>query len=139
MADEISNPDRPEAAETRETRETRAEPPAQGEERRSDRPAERERPPERERSGGDRERSGDRESRPQRGRYKPFFRRKVCKFCTKKASINYRDADGLRRFTTERGKILPRRITGTCAKHQRELATAIKRARILALLPFVSK
>ena len=53
--------------------------------------------------------------------------------------INYRDVDTLRRFTTERGKILPRRITGTCAKHQRELSVAIKRARILAFLPFVSK
>ena len=94
------------------------------------------RPPMRDRmGGGDR----DRGDRPRGGRYKPFFRRKVCKFCTKKAIINYRDSDGLRRFTTERGKILPRRITGTCAKHQRELATAIKRARILALLPFVSK
>lgn len=74
-----------------------------------------------------------------RGRYRPYMRRKVCKFCTKKLKINYRDADALRRFTTERGKILPRRITGTCAKHQRELARAIKRARVLALLPFVAK
>lgn len=88
---------------------------------------------------GDRDRDGDRGPRPPRGRYKPFFRRKVCKFCTKKATINYRDVDALRRFTTERGKILPRRITGTCARHQRELAVAIKRARILAFLPFVSK
>ena len=55
-----------------------------------------------------------------------------------KAKIDYKDADGLRRFTTERGKILPRRITGTCAKHQRELASAIKRARSICLLPFVA-
>jgi small subunit ribosomal protein S18 len=74
-----------------------------------------------------------------RPRYRPYMRRKVCKFCTKKVKIEYRDADALRRFTTERGKILPRRITGTCAKHQRELARAIKRARVLALLPFVAK
>jgi small subunit ribosomal protein S18 len=74
-----------------------------------------------------------------RGRYRPYMRRKVCKFCTKKLKIDYRDAEALRRFTTERGKILPRRITGTCAKHQRELARAIKRARVLALLPFVAK
>jgi small subunit ribosomal protein S18 len=74
-----------------------------------------------------------------RPRYRPYMRRKVCKFCTKNLKIEYRDADALRRFTTERGKILPRRITGTCAKHQRVLAQAIKRARVLALLPFVAK
>jgi small subunit ribosomal protein S18 len=74
-----------------------------------------------------------------RGRHKTFFRRKVCKFCIKKATIDYKDAGGLKRFTTERGKIMPRRITGTCAKHQRELARAIKRARTLALLPYVAK
>ncbi len=68
---------------------------------------------------------------------KVFFRKKVCRFCAQKARIDYKDADGLRRFTTERGKILPRRITGTCAKHQRRLAVEIKRARDLALLPFV--
>ncbi len=72
-------------------------------------------------------------------RYKPFFRRKVCKFCTKKLTIDYKEPEILRRFTTDRGKILPRRITGTCAKHQRKLAIAVKRARILALLPFVAK
>jgi small subunit ribosomal protein S18 len=68
---------------------------------------------------------------------KVFFKKKVCKFCNQKLKIDYKDADTLRRFITERGKILPRRITGTCAKHQRALALAIKRARILALLPFV--
>ncbi len=86
---------------------------------------------------GEGRREQDDRGGPRKG--KGFFKKKVCKFCTKKASINYRDSDGLRRFTTERGKILPRRITGTCAKHQRDLATAIKRARILALLPFVTK
>jgi small subunit ribosomal protein S18 len=54
-------------------------------------------------------------------------------------AVSYRDADTLRRFITDRGKILPRRITGTCPKHQRQLSTAIKQARILALLPFVEK
>jgi len=69
---------------------------------------------------------------------KQFFRKKVCRFCANKAKIDYKDPDALRRFTTERGKILPRRITGTCAKHQRRLALEIKRARAICLLPFVA-
>ena len=69
---------------------------------------------------------------------KTFFRKKVCRFCANKAKIDYKDVDGLRRFTTERGKILPRRITGTCAKHQRRVALEIKRARAICLLPFVA-
>jgi small subunit ribosomal protein S18 len=73
------------------------------------------------------------------GKGKVFFKKKVCKFCTQKLKIDYKDADILRRFITERGKILPRRITGTCAKHQRALAMSIKRARIIALLPFVAE
>jgi small subunit ribosomal protein S18 len=72
------------------------------------------------------------------GKGKVFFKKKVCKFCLQKLKIDYKDAEVLRRFITERGKILPRRITGTCAKHQRVLAVAIKRARIIALLPFVA-
>jgi small subunit ribosomal protein S18 len=72
------------------------------------------------------------------GKGKVFFKKKVCKFCLQKLKIEYKDADVLRRFITERGKILPRRITGTCAKHQRALAVAIKRARVIALLPFVA-
>jgi small subunit ribosomal protein S18 len=72
------------------------------------------------------------------GKGKVYFKKKVCKFCVQKLKIDYKDADVLRRFITERGKILPRRITGTCAKHQRALALAIKRARIIALLPFVA-
>ena len=65
-------------------------------------------------------------------------RRKVCVFCTEKITqIDYKDADPLKRLLSERGKILPRRKTGTCAKHQRHLATAVKRARHLALLPYV--
>ena len=70
---------------------------------------------------------------------KVFFKKKICRFCVQKLKIDYKDADTLRRFITERGKILPRRITGTCAKHQRALAAAIKQARIIALLPFVSE
>lgn len=66
-----------------------------------------------------------------------YFRKKVCRFCTNKAAIDYKDPDSLRRFMTERGKILPRRITGTCSKHQRFLAAAIKRARAICLLPYV--
>lgn len=66
-------------------------------------------------------------------------RRKVCTFCVEKTDfIDYKDVAKLRRFTSERAKILPRRITGTCAKHQRELTTAIKRARQIALLPYTS-
>lgn len=74
-----------------------------------------------------------------RSKNMPFFKKKVCRFCTGQyQSIEYKDIDMLRKFVTDRGKILPRRITGTCAKHQRRLSTAIKRARIIALLPFVS-
>ncbi len=66
-------------------------------------------------------------------------RRKVCAFCVDKAkSIDYKDAAKLRRFTSERAKILPRRTTGTCALHQRQLTEAIKRARQVALLPYVT-
>ncbi|MBN1797299.1 MAG: 30S ribosomal protein S18 [Spirochaetales bacterium] len=72
-------------------------------------------------------------------RHKSFFRKKVCKFCTKKYKMDYKDVSVLRRFTSDRGKILPRRITGTCAKHQRQLSKTVKRARVLALLPFVTK
>jgi small subunit ribosomal protein S18 len=70
---------------------------------------------------------------------KVFFKKKICRFCIQKLKIDYKDADMLRKFITDRGKILPRRITGTCAKHQRFLAQAIKRARIIALLPFVAE
>ena len=67
-------------------------------------------------------------------------RRKVCAFCVDKVQhIDYKDVGRLRRFTSERGKILPRRMTGTCAKHQRQLSTAIKRARTIALMPYVSE
>ena len=75
---------------------------------------------------------GDRPMRPRK-------RRKVCQFCVDKVSyIDYKDTAKLKRFLSERSKILPRRTTGTCAIHQRELTTAIKRARQVALLPYVS-
>ncbi|OOB75254.1 30S ribosomal protein S18 [Clostridium haemolyticum] len=65
--------------------------------------------------------------------------KKVCAFCADKSSfIDYKDVNKLRKFVTERGKILPRRISGNCAKHQRELTLAIKRARNVALLPFTT-
>ncbi len=67
------------------------------------------------------------------------FKKKVCKFCTQKLKADYKAVESLRRFTTDRGKLLPRRITGTCAKHQRALTLEVKRARNLALLPFVEK
>lgn len=66
-------------------------------------------------------------------------RRKVCSFCVDKAdSIDYKDIATLKKYISERGKILPRRVTGTCAKHQRQLTEAIKRARHIALLPYTN-
>ena len=66
-------------------------------------------------------------------------RRKVCSFCVEKVEcIDDKDVNKLNKFTSDRAKILPRRVTGTCAKHQRELTTAIKRARQIALLPYTS-
>ena len=66
-------------------------------------------------------------------------RKKVCGFCVDKVeNIDYKDIARLRRYMSERGKVLPRRVTGTCARHQRELTVAIKRARHLALLPYTA-
>ncbi len=66
-------------------------------------------------------------------------RKKVCNFCVEKAvDISYKDVSKLRKFMSERAKILPRRVTGTCAAHQRKLTVAIKRARQIALLPYVN-
>jgi small subunit ribosomal protein S18 len=65
-------------------------------------------------------------------------RRKVCRFCAERMPIDYKDVRLLGNFITERGKLIPSRITGNCARHQRELTTAIKRARNVALLPFAS-
>ena len=77
--------------------------------------------------------------RRQGGR-KFFRRRKVCKFCVEKIKvIDYKDLRLIQQFVADRGKILPRRLTGTCSPHQRALARAIKRARNIALLPFASK
>jgi small subunit ribosomal protein S18 len=75
------------------------------------------------------------------GQRRPMFRRrKVCKFCADKIDdINYKDVKLLTPFVPERGKILPRRISGTCAMHQRKLQTAIKRARQIALIPYVTE
>ena len=73
----------------------------------------------------------------QEGKRYFFRRRKVCRFCADKDSrIDYKDARGLGNYLTERGKIIPSRITGTCSRHQRQLTTAIKRARTVALLPY---
>ena len=67
-------------------------------------------------------------------------KKKVCSFCVDKVeTVDYKDFNRLRKFITERGKILPRRITGNCAKHQRQLTVAIKRARNVALLPFTAE
>lgn len=74
--------------------------------------------------------------RPQRGRK---GRKKVCAFCVDKIhDIDYKDVPRLRRYLSDRGKIVPRRVTGTCAYHQRQLTISIKRARHLAFLPYVS-
>lgn len=76
--------------------------------------------------------------KPQRRRR--FGRRKICKFCADKLVIvDWKDIKRLRTFVTDRGKIIPRRISGSCARHQRQLTGAIKRARTLALLPFVAE
>ena len=69
---------------------------------------------------------------------KPRKRRKVCQFCVDKATfVDYKDVEKLKKFTSERGKILPRRATGACAMHQRQLTEAIKRARQVALMPYI--
>jgi small subunit ribosomal protein S18 len=91
--------------------------------------------------GGGRDDRGDRGDRDDRGGdeggRRGFGRRKVCRFCADKAlKVDYKDQGQLKYFLTERGKIIPRRISGNCAKHQREVATAVKRARMLAILPY---
>ncbi|MDY3256451.1 MAG: 30S ribosomal protein S18 [Eubacteriales bacterium] len=73
----------------------------------------------------------------QRPAQKHMPKKKVCQFCVEKAiDIDYKDTAKLRKYITEKGKMLPRRMTGVCAKHQRVLAAAIKRARVMALLPY---
>jgi len=91
--------------------------------------------------GGDREGGrgdrGERGGTEDTGGRRGFGRRKVCRFCADKAlKVDYKDQGQLKYFLTERGKIIPRRISGNCALHQREVATAIKRARMLAILPY---
>jgi small subunit ribosomal protein S18 len=91
--------------------------------------------------GGDREERGEHGDRggEEGGRGRGFGRRKVCRFCADKAlKVDYKDQQALKYFLTERGKIIPRRISGNCAKHQREIATAIKRARMVAILPYTA-
>ena len=80
-----------------------------------------------------REAKGDSPMKKRMGRR----RKKVCVFCGKDNVIDYKDTNKLKRYISERGKILPRRITGNCAKHQRALTVAIKRARHLAMMPYV--
>lgn len=71
---------------------------------------------------------------------KRTFRRKICKFCADKIDyVEYKDVKRLRNYITERGKIMPRRVSGNCAFHQRQLTVAVKRARNIALLPFVAE
>jgi small subunit ribosomal protein S18 len=98
------------------------------------------------RSGGDRPRFGGPGGRsgpggpPREGGRKFFRRKKVCKFCTEKiADINYKDYRLLGQFVAESGKIVPRRLTGVCSPHQHRLASAIKQARNIALLPFAGR
>jgi small subunit ribosomal protein S18 len=91
--------------------------------------------------GGDREERGEHGDRggEEGGRGRGFGRRKVCRFCADKAlKVDYKDQQALKYFLTERGKIIPRRISGNCAKHQREIATAVKRARMVAILPYTA-
>jgi small subunit ribosomal protein S18 len=91
------------------------------------------RPPQRQQSSGPQQR-GDSSRAPKRQH------RKVCSFCVEKINyIDYKEISRLRRFVSDRGKILPRRVTGTCAKHQRPLTTALERARAIALLPYTTE
>ena len=129
-AEEVAETVAEEAAETvaEETAEQPAEQPA-GQTEADERPERTERT-----ERGDRPQTG----RPaQRGGNRK--RRKVCYFCSEKiAYIDFKDTTLLRKYISERAKILPRRVSGTCAKHQRQLTTAIKRARVMALLPYIS-
>ncbi len=92
------------------------------------------------RSSSSNDRGGSAGGAQQGGKKKFFYRRKrVCKFCVEKIEyVDYKDLKMLQQFIPERGKILPRRISGTCALHQRKLQNAIKRARIAAMLPFAA-
>ena len=92
------------------------------------------------RSPAEGERPARREGGPSGGRKQYFRRRKVCKFCEEKIDlVDYKDVKLIGPFVYDRGKILPRRLSGTCSPHQRELAEAIKRARNIAFLPFATE
>ncbi|WP_271435895.1 30S ribosomal protein S18 [Thermospira aquatica] len=85
---------------------------------------------------------GERGASPEKEKKRFFYSKKVCRFCTgqiKKEEVTYKNVELLRRYIMPSGKILPRRITGTCTKHQRVLVAEIKKARILALLPFLAR
>jgi len=87
--------------------------------------------------GGDEDRRGGRGGDEERRGGRGFGRKKVCRFCADKIKlVDYKDQATLKYFVTERGKIIPRRISGNCAKHQRQVAVAIKRARGLAMIPY---
>ncbi len=87
-----------------------------------------------ERGAGDRDRGEGRDGAPKK---RGIMRRKVCKFCTDETiKIDYKDAGLLKYFITDRGKLVPRRISGNCAKHQRVISTAVNRARMIAIVPF---
>ncbi len=89
-------------------------------------------------SAGGRPGGGRPSGGPQGGKGR-FFRKRVCRFCkSDDVKIDYKDAKALRPYLTERGRIMPSRITGTCAKHQRAISTAIKRARNIALIPYTT-
>ncbi|HLC18588.1 MAG TPA: 30S ribosomal protein S18 [Thermodesulfobacteriota bacterium] len=86
-----------------------------------------------------RERDSSRSSSDSRGPKRTFQKKRYCRFCKHKdLTMDYKDAKALRPYLTERGRIMPRRITGTCARHQRVVCTAIKRARNLAIVPFTT-
>ncbi len=121
--------------------------------REEDRPSV-DRPPAGDRRPGGRGRDDDRRSswsvkarlrararkKARKGKKRMFQRRKVCRFCAdKKLALDYKEAKTLRLFVSDTGKVTPRRISGTCAKHQRKLAVQIKRARQIALLPYAPK
>lgn len=88
-------------------------------------------------------RSEDKTRKPKTKKFdskEKFFRKKSCRFCLDKTErIDYKDVIRLKRFITEKGKIMPNRLTGNCAKHQRKIAVAVKRARYIALLPYVGE
>jgi len=89
--------------------------------------------------GGDRGERDERGGGGEAGGRRGFGRRKVCRFCADKTlKVDYKDHGQMKYFLTERGKIIPRRISGNCAKHQREVATAVKRGRMLAILPYTA-